>query len=279
MSILTRLALGLPADPWAGALQRTGDAVRVRRLVGAAAECGGLVAVVGRRGSGKTSAVRAAVAATGALAVEPCRLDRERLHIGDIVTALVIALGDDERPRHGAELRAAQARRLLGRRKGRVVLVVDDAERLAGATLRAIKRLREWSFGGRSPLLAVVLAGQERRLVAVPEVDLRTSSMVMAGLTRAEAEAAVTSALGRVCPPAAAARIAAAAGGNWLDLQQVADRALAEANAAGAAEVTPAAVDAATGEAPDTPAAPGPVEAPAAADLAAVLDRAERGTG
>ena len=238
--ILTRLAMGLPADPWAHTLHRTADAARVRHLVGAAAESRALVAIAGRRGTGKTLAVRAALDRIDALVVEPCRLDRDRLHIGDIVTALVTALSD-ERPRHGGEARAAQARRLLGLRGGRVVLFVDDAHVLAPPTLRALKRLREWSFRGRSPLLAVVLAGQAfRSLVAVPEVDRRTSSMEMAGLTEAEARAAVSSALGRVCPPAAAARLAASpAARNWLDLQRLADRALAEAHAAGAAELTP----------------------------------------
>lgn len=264
--LLTRLALGLPADPWRRI--ETADDARVANLVGAALEARALVSIVGARGAGKTHALRGALGALDATVVEPCRLDRARLHIGDITTALVLALST-ERPRRGGEARDIQVRRLLGTARRPVILVVDDADELATGTLKALKRLRERSWRGRSPLLAVVLASQTNRLARAPEVDLRTSSMEMSGLTEAEAGTAVARALGDVCPPGLAARIAASPRArNWLDLQRAADEVLADVAARGLSRVDDAAVDAVLGPPP----VPRP-EAPTAAAVDAALDR------
>ena len=265
--LLTRIGLGLPADPWTRI--ETADGVRVARLVHAAVQARGLVSIVGARGAGKTSALRVVLGSLDALVVEPCRLDRERLHIGDVVTALVLGLST-ERPRHGGEARSIQVRRLLGCAKQSVVLVVDDAQALHAATLRALKRLREMTWKGRSPLLTIVLAGQVNRLAAVPEVDLRTSSMEMSGVAEAEAGTAVSQALGDVCPSGLAARIAASPRArNWLDLQRAVDEILAETAARGLRRIDAAAVDAVLGSMAKAarPAAP-----PAAA-VDAMLDR------
>ena len=265
--LLTRLAMGLPADPWKRI--ETADDARVSNLVGAAVDALALVSIVGARGSGKTRALRRALSALDAMVVEPCRLDRARLHIGDITTALVLALSA-EPPRRGGEARDIQVRRLLGTAKRPVVLVVDDADELATATLKALKRLRERAWRGRSPLLAVVLASQTHRLARVPEVDLRTSSMEMSGLTEAEAGTAVSRALGGVCPPGLEARIAASPRArNWLDLQRAVDEVLADTVARGLGRIDDAAVDAVLGP----PARRGRPEAPPADAVDAALDR------
>lgn len=278
--LLTRLRFGLPADPWAAAGPlATADGARVAHVVRAAVENRAWVSVVGARGSGKTSALRAALAGCeGAAVVEPCRLDRERLRIGDVVTALVAALSD-ERPRHGGEARSAQARRLLGRAGRPVVLLLDDAHVLRASTLRALKRLRELAWRGRSPLLGIVLAGQTDRAAAVPEAGLRTSALRLAGLTRAEARAAVTAAVGGVCAAEAAVRVAASdRARNWLDLQRLVDDCLVEAAARGEAAVTAAVVAAVLGGAAAGPGAGVPAPPPAAA-LEAALDAHERAGG
>ena len=272
--ILTRLSFGLPADPWASApAAATADAVRVGHLVRAAAESRALVSIVGPRGAGKTFAVRAACRGLDAAAVEPCRLDRDRLRIGDVATALVTALSD-ERPRHGGEARSAQVRRLLGRAGRPVLLVVDDAHALHASTLRALKRLRELSWRGRSPLLGVVLAGQTDAAGAVPETGLRTSVLTTAGLARAEAEAAISAAVGPVCADGVAGRLAASPRArNWLDLARLVDECLVEAAALGETRITAAAVAAATGGAGSAAAAAPAVPAPPPeAAIAAALD-------
>ena len=240
--LLNRLQFGLPADPWAGLGLETANGARVRSVVDAAIASRALVSIVGPRGIGKTHAWRAALRRRDNVAViEPLRLDRERLHIGDIATAVVCALSD-ERPRHGGEARSGQVRRLLGTASTHreIALVIDDAHVLHAATLRALKRLRELSWRGRSPLLAVVLLGQMDRAGAIPEVGLRTSTVTLAGLTAAEAEAALDACAGRALAAGVAARLAASPRARtWLDLQRLLDDSLAEAIARGDRAVTP----------------------------------------
>ncbi len=238
MNAAIRLRFGLDADPWAQLRVDTSDAASAAGLVKSAATAQTMVSIVGPRGAGKTTAVRRALADAGAHVVEVLRLDRERVHLGDVAMALVYGLSD-ERPRHSGEARAAQARRLLGQAGPRVVLVVDDAHLLHPSTLRGLKRLRELAWRGRAPLLGIVLVGQADRTAAVPEVGLRTSVVAFAGLTTSEAEQAIRSACGAVVDAAAAAVLAQSADArNWLDLQRLVDRALLEAAARGAGAVS-----------------------------------------
>ncbi len=247
MDILIRRRFGLSPDPWAGRHQQTADAERAAALVAAAADSQAMVSIVGPRGTGKTTAIRRALARSGARVVEVQRLDRERVHLGDVATALVRDLSD-ERPLHSGEARTAQARRLLGHARERVVLFIDDAHALHYQTLRGLKRLRELAWRGRSPLLGIVLAGQTDRTAALPEVGLRTATASFGGLTAAEAERALRSALdGALGGGAVEALVSSSAAANWLDLQELADRSLLAAAARGARLVTAACVAAAAG--------------------------------
>lgn len=277
-----RLRLGLPLDPWGSApTLATADGTRVVEAVRAAAGRA-LVQIVGRRGTGKTRMLRAACRDQAAVThvVETCRPDRERLHIGDVATAIVYALSD-EPPRHGGEARAVQVRRLLGRHaRDGVLLVVDDAHKLHAATLCALKRLHELAWRGEAPLLGVVIAGQADRAGMVPEVGLRTATVALQGLAASEAERAISAAMGPVCPPEAAARIAAdPRARNWLELERLVDDCLAETVVRSETAISMPAVDAVL--APPTngtgsrsiPASAD--EAPAADAVAAVLDAHE----
>ena len=247
MKILTRKRFGLPADPWAGLQMETTDAARVGQMVEAAAEVKAMVSVLGPRGSGKTSTTRAALRRLNVQVVEPLRLDRERLHLGDIQSAIVRDLSD-ETPRRSGEARSHQVRRVLGgaSRERPVVLVLDDAHVLHPSTLRGLKRLRELAWLGVSPLLGVVLLGQHDRAEQVPEVALRSDRLWLAGLTPVEAAQALDTALNadrRVLASNAVAALAASPRArNWLDLQALADDCLAEAAARGEEAITAAAV-------------------------------------
>ena len=266
MSLEARLALGLPADPWARLEIDTADRRRVEAAARAAAD-GGLAMVVGPRGSGKTLGWRTALRGRDDV-VEPLRLDRERLTIADVATAIVAQLSG-ETPRHSAEARAAQARRLLVGRQGRGVLVVDDAHLLHHQTLRALKRLREMRWSGDGPLVGALLVAQRDRLDAVPEVGLRTDRARLAGLSVAEAETALRSALAGAADQEAIAALAAApAGRNWLDLRALADGAAEAAAARGAERIAAEDVRAALGEKPRPLRAP-----PADADVRDALAR------
>ena len=238
MNSAIRLRFGLSADPWARVHVDTADATLAAGLVKAAATLYSMVSIMGPRGAGKTHAVLRALADAGAQIVEVLRLDRDRVHLGDVAMALVHGLSD-EPPRHSGEARAQQVRRLLGHASNRAVLLLDDAHLLHPQTLRGLKRLRELAWRGRTPLLGIVLVGHVDRTAAVPEVGLRTSVAAFGGLTIPEAETAIGTACGAVVDAAAAAALARAPDArNWLDLQRLVDRALVEAAARGEGAVT-----------------------------------------
>ena len=239
MNILLRQQFDLEPDPWRGD-QRTADRAKAGYLVRAAAGSQLLVSIAGERGAGKTRAVRAAIHEASVRVVEPIRLDREKLHLGDIQDAIVSQLSD-ERPRRSGEARSGQVRRILGTAdaKGSVLLWIDDAHLLHPSTLRGLKRLRELTWRGQSPLLGIVLTGQVDRTASIPEVGLRTDRMTMTGLTEAEANAAIVRGLGGLASRPEVDELAKSdRARNWLDLGALCDECLAEAAVRGEDRVT-----------------------------------------
>ena len=237
MKVLMRKRVGLPADPWSRLHLETADDRRVAGTVAAAVEARLMVSIVGPRGAGKTHSTRKALRAAGARVVEPLRLTRERLHMGDIEWAIVRELMPDESPRRSGEARSHQGRRVLGRsqQNAPIVLLIDDAHTLHHQTLRALKRLRELDWLGVSPLLGIVLLGQADKVGAIPEVGLRSDRVRLAGLTADEAAEALGAVLGasRTEERAVAALSASERARNWLDLIALVDDCLAEASARG----------------------------------------------
>lgn len=272
--ILTRRHFGLPTDPWSGLVLETTDAVCATQMIQAAVDEKMMVSILGQRGSGKSRALRTALRGLDVQVVEPLRLDRERLHLGDIEAAIVQELSH-ESPRRSGEARSHQVRRVLGEasRSRPVLLLLDDAHLLHRNTLRGLKRLRELAWLNVSPLLGIVLLGQSDRAKEVPEVGLRSDTLTFVGLTQSEAAEALIQALnGRrevVEPEAVEALAASPWARNWLNLQAVADHCLAEALARGEDTITAATVGVVLGTewrpAPDA-------QAPAAPDDAAVTE-------
>lgn len=278
MDILARHAFGLGADPWAVRNLRTADAARTELLVGAAAHAQAMVWIVGPRGSGKSHAVRRALDLVDASIVEPLRLDKERLHLGDIQAAIVRDLSNDERVRRSGEARSGQVRRLLGLSPRRTVLVIEEAHVLHPSTIRGLKRLRELGWHARkAPLIGVVLVGQRDAAAHIPEVGLRSDRMTFAGLTAREAATAVTQAInaeGEVMTAEAVELLSRSGRArNWLDLQAAVDACLAQAHAAGLEQVDAATVRTALNQAEDSGAAPA---AAGPADDAAIAERLRR---
>lgn len=251
--ILTRRAMDLPADPWSQINIPTADSARVRPMIDAAVTAQAMVAILGPRGAGKTRAATTALRAhRNAQVVETVRLDKEKLNLGDIQSALIVELRTDptESPRRSGEARSRQLRRILGEaaERGPVVLLIDDSHVLNKHTLRGLKRLRELAFGGRAPLLGIILLGQRDMLQEIDEIRLRSDGMWMDGLMESEARTALQHAIGRACETDAIAAMAQSANGRpWLDMIDDADRALAAAMAAGHRKITIADAAAATG--------------------------------
>lgn len=269
MKIIHRKSFGLAGDPWRGLHTLTADGKAVRELVLDAWFGCHFISILGPRGAGKTYAVRRELAGIdeGLQVVEPVRLTRDRLHMGDIEDAIIRDLSD-ETPRRSGEARSRQVRRVLGEatRTRKVLLVIDDSHVLRPQTLRALKRLRELAWAGRSPLLGILLIGQRDTAGAIPEIGLRSDFYRMAGLTREEACNALRMACKAVLDKDAAEALAAdSRARNWLDLQALLDDCLAEALARGERRVTRA-----VAEAVITPAAPDVAPASRASDDDAV---------
>lgn len=196
----TFVNLGYRRDPFKGAAFETGDGLRVRRILTMAVESRAMVSICGERGIGKSAAIRAALEKLGVRQVAVTRGQKEKISIGDIENALVLDLSD-ESPRRGGEARSRQVRRIVGEasRKQQVVLVIEEAHRLHGSTLRSLKTLREIQWMGESELFTVVLVGQSDPMAraGVSEVRLRTDCVRMHGLSAGEAAGYVRSMLGK----------------------------------------------------------------------------------
>jgi type II secretory pathway predicted ATPase ExeA len=155
-----------------------------------AVESRAMVSIVGERGMGKTRAVRAALDKIGCKIVLVEKSQKERLTISDIEQAIILDLSD-EPPKRGGEVRARQLRRIVGEasRKQKIVVVIEEAHRLHGQTLRSLKTLREIQWMGNTELFTVVLIGQSDPMnkAGVSEVRLRTDCIRMQGMTAVEA--------------------------------------------------------------------------------------------
>ena len=224
MDVLIRKHFGLALG--AGSPLDTLDTANVTRLVRAAAESKTLVSIAGPRGSGKTYAVRMAVRGLDVRIVEPLRLDRERLHLGDIQDAIVSQLSD-EKPRRSGEARSGQVRRILGRTGGTVLLWIDDAHVLHPSTLRGLKRLLELTWRRQGPLLGIVLTGQQDRTERIAEVGLRSTRLALAGLQPGEAELAIERILGDAGDGETSGFLSRSPEArNWLELDALIDKCL-----------------------------------------------------
>ena len=140
-----------------------------------------MVALIGSIGAGKTTILQEALRQLpkDVIVVWVRSLDKERLRIGSIVSALIYDLSM-ESPRRDFEARSRQLNRILGttvvndRRK--VVLVIENAHWIHWKTLVALKELREMSFAGVSPLFGIVLVAWhtiEEKLRRIKEISLR----------------------------------------------------------------------------------------------------------
>ena len=229
--------LGYKIDPLKKVRFETEDAVRVRKILVVAVDSHAMVSIIGERGIGKSEAVKAALAKIGARIVTVQKAEKERVSISDIERAMILDLCE-EKPRGGGEMRSRQLRAIIGEasRKKKVVLVIEEAQRLHGATLRSLKTLREMTWLGESELFTVVLVGQSDPMTrpGVSEVRLRTDCVRMHGLSTDEAAGYVKATLGKHFEQTAIEALATMPQAkNFLELQDLCIAVLNQAFAAG----------------------------------------------
>ncbi|GAB6043326.1 AAA family ATPase [Endothiovibrio diazotrophicus] len=253
--LLTRRAFGVaayPANPQDhDARHETADATRISDLIDEAVKTNAMVAICGARGTGKTWAVHAAIPAN-AHVVTVERLDKEKVHMGDIATAIIEDLAPDESMGRSAEVRDRKLRRIIGTaaKTAKVVLVIEEAHKVHHSTLRALKRLRELTWMGQSQLLSIILVGQSNPFdkPSMEEVAKRSDALLLEGLTADEATTYIERHAGHVFHPDAIHALAETPKArNWLDLQEAVDHCLAAAMAGGRDTVTLVDVATATG--------------------------------
>jgi type II secretory pathway predicted ATPase ExeA len=247
MSTMTRLELfgnlGYKVDPFRAARFDTGDSLRVRRILAMAIESRAMVSIVGPRGIGKTEAVEAVVDRSKYKVVTVEKSDKGKVTIGDIEMAMVLDLDASESPKGGERL-SRQLRPILGTAssgKGKVVLLIEEAQRLHANTLKSLKTLREKTWMGEKELFTVILLAQSDPMAraGLSEVRLRTDCVHMQGLSATEAGGYVRAVLGRHFEESAIDALAELpAANNFLELQELCVTVLSHALMSGRELVT-----------------------------------------
>lgn len=234
--------LGYRVDPFQKARFATGDMGRTMRILTMAVESHAMVSIVGDRGIGKSEAVGAALDKLGVRQVKVTRAQKEKTTIADIEKAIILDLSD-ESPKRGAETCSRQVRRIMGEssRKQKIVVVIEEAQRLHASTLRSLKTLREIEWMGEKELFTVILVAQSDPMnrAGVSEVRLRTDMVRMQGLSANEAAQYIRKTLGKHFEQAAIDQLTELPPPtNYLDLQELCVRLLNVALADGREQVT-----------------------------------------
>jgi len=153
---------------------------------------GGLVAMTGVVGAGKTTTLRQLqvelkrdkdVIISSSLAV-----DKSRVNLGTLMTALFFDLATerDFKPPTQPERRERKLLELMEKSRKPVVLIVDDAHDLHSQTLVGLKRLIEL-VQDRGRVLAILLAGHPKlkndlRRPNLEEIGARATTFVLEGI-------------------------------------------------------------------------------------------------
>lgn len=219
------LNFGFTRNPFKSANLETGDMMRIRKNVSMAIKDNAMISIVGERGIGKTWAVSDALRKMNCKLVVIDSPDQSRLLITDIERALIMEISD-EKPKRGRMERLSQLRRTIGEesRKRNIVVILEEAHRLHGMTLRAIKTLRRLNWMGKDDLFTVILLSQSdpMKKPGVAEVRLRSDVLRMQGITKKEASGYITETVGDIITLDAITEIVnLPESGNYLDLQDV----------------------------------------------------------
>jgi len=243
----TFVNLGYTKDPLKGHLYETGDMVRTRRILTMAVESRAMISIVGERGCGKSEAVNAALKKMPSTdkpikTVWVTRGDQEKLSIADIKTSMILNLSD-ERVKNGGIVSSMQLRRILGEAsaKQKIVIAIEEAQRLHPSTLKSLKTLREIEWLGQTELFTIILVAQSDPMnrPGVSEVKLRSDLVRMQGLSANEAAHYVRETLGKHFTAEAIDLLAELPEArNYLELQALCVELLNIALAAGHEQVT-----------------------------------------
>lgn len=159
------------------------------------------VSIVAESGTGKTCAINHALNEIKNLRVVRVQTaDRERITVADIERSLMYDLSTEPIKRT-REVRARQLRRIIGEasRDKRIVLVLEEAHRMHGQTLRSLKSMLDIEWMGKNRLFSVIMISQydPMRGKVVEEMKRRSDTVQMQGLTASETREYVRMTVGK----------------------------------------------------------------------------------
>lgn len=172
LTLKTMKQFGLPYDPFVGDVTKaedvymTEDTRFIAEYLYQTARIGGIVALIGESGSGKTTIRRYAIDRMQAegqkvRVIIPRIIDKSRLTASSICDAIIQDCSG-EAPKRSLEAKARQIERILtnsGRAGWSHVLMIEEAHDLAIQTLKYLKRFWELEDGFKK-LLSIILIGQ-----------------------------------------------------------------------------------------------------------------------
>ncbi|MBI4652238.1 AAA family ATPase [Candidatus Desantisbacteria bacterium] len=216
---------GFKRDPFKALVMETADFTRVKRILSLAIESKAMISIIADRGFGKSDALELAIKDKDYSIVRVTPNDKEEIKVGDIEQEIILKLSQESVKRTRV-IRTHQVRRLLGEesRQRPVIIIIEEAHRIKGQTLRSLKTMREMEWMGIRPLATIVMIGQydPMRKRGVEEVDLRTDTFFMKGLTSHEIKKYIDTTVGNFFEPDAISAIAKLKEArNFLELQKI----------------------------------------------------------
>ncbi|GAB4485928.1 MAG: hypothetical protein OHK006_12890 [Thermodesulfovibrionales bacterium] len=222
----TLAAFGYHRNPFEDVRIPTTDGSTLKRLFKMAVESNAMVQVIATYGAGKTTAIEAALDGLHCTPIMLKLADKERMGIHDIERGLIRRLSQEPISRD-RDARALQVSRVVGEaaRTRPVVLIIEEAHCMHHSTLRALKRIREYDWMGRRPLMSVILIGQYDRLKTASLAEchrgMRSDTYRLQGLAPSEARHYISETVGEHFEPEAIkATSELAEARNFLDLQE-----------------------------------------------------------
>lgn len=230
---LTLDALGFEADPFSVNFESS-DLSRATKVISRAIAGTErkILQIVAPHGTGKSRTVELALP-KGVKIVQPLAADRQRLRIGAIEYSFITDLSEI-RPKHSAEERARQVRKIIGEtsQKHKIVLVLENSHLIHHMTVKSTKTLLEYTWMGKRNLFTILLLGQYDALSApgMAEIRLRSDTLELTGLAEAEIYDYIDRTVGRVFEPNAITAVAQIPDAkNYLNLQDILIRAMKQA--------------------------------------------------
>ena len=181
LTLKTMKKFCLPCDPFVGDVTKsedvymTDDTRFIAEYLYQTARVGGMIALIGESGSGKTTIRRYAIdrmqtEGQKVRIIIPRIIDKSRLTASSICDAIIQDCSG-EAPKRSLEGKARQIERILtnsGRAGWSHVLMIEEAHDLAIQTLKYLKRFWELEDGFKK-LLSIILIGQPEMKVKLDE--------------------------------------------------------------------------------------------------------------